>query len=158
MAVFDYRASDRSGGLTEGVESAADLQSAARALRARGLTPIVLKPSAGGSAMPQRAAGKGEGKTAPRAGLTLPGFGSRAEHSSAEQVLRFTSELGILLQAGLPVQFDGYKHVELDLSFVQLFSQVSVGYIQFLSDSVFIKVCGTFVTLFPVSPKSLSAI
>ena len=47
MAVFDYRASDRSGGLTEGVESAADLQSAARALRARGLTPIVLKPSAG---------------------------------------------------------------------------------------------------------------
>ena len=65
MAVFDYRASDRSGGLTEGVESAADLQSAARALRARGLTPIVLKPSAGGSAMPQRTAGKGEGNAAP---------------------------------------------------------------------------------------------
>ena len=33
MAVFDYRASDQSGGLTEGVESAVDLQSAARALR-----------------------------------------------------------------------------------------------------------------------------
>jgi type II secretory pathway component PulF len=49
MAVFDYRASDRSGGLTEGVESAVDLQSAARALRARGLTPIVLKPSSGRS-------------------------------------------------------------------------------------------------------------
>jgi len=98
MAVFDYRASNRSGALTEGVESAVDLQSAARALRARGLTPIVLKPSAGGTAMPQPVGGKGEGKTAPRAGLTLPGFGSRAEHSSAEQVLRFTSELGILLQ------------------------------------------------------------
>ena len=51
MAVFDYRASNRSGELTEGVESAVDLQSAARALRARGLTPIVLKPSAGGTAM-----------------------------------------------------------------------------------------------------------
>ena len=112
MAVFDYRASDRSGGLTEGVESAVDLQSAARALRARGLTPIVLKPSAGGVAMPRRAAGKGEGKAAPRAGLTLPGFGSRAEHSSAEQVLRFTSELGILLQAGLPL--DRAMKVQID--------------------------------------------
>ena len=112
MAVFDYRASDRSGGLTEGVESAADLQSAARALRARGLTPIVLKPSAGGSAMPQRTAGQGEGNAAPRAGLTLPGFGSRAEHSSAEQVLRFTSELGILLQAGLPL--DRAMKVQID--------------------------------------------
>ena len=112
MAVFDYRASNRSGELTEGVESAVDLRSAARALRARGLTPIVLKPSAGGTAMPQPVGGKGEGKTAPRAGLILPGFGSRAEHSSAEQVLRFTSELGILLQAGLPL--DRAMKVQID--------------------------------------------
>ena len=50
MAAFEYRASDRSGSVQRGVESAADLQSAARALRARGLTPIVLKP-AGSSAL-----------------------------------------------------------------------------------------------------------
>ena len=112
MAVFDYRASDQSGGLTEGVESAVDLQSAARALRARGLTPIVLKPSTGGAAVLQRAGGQREGKAAPRAGLTLPGLGSRAEHSSAEQVLRFTSELGILLQAGLPL--DRAMKVQID--------------------------------------------
>ena len=112
MAVFDYRASYQSWGLTEGVESAVDLQSAARALRARGLTPIVLKPSTGGAAVPQRAGGQREGKAAPRAGLTLPGLGSRAEHSSAEQVLRFTSELGILLQAGLPL--DRAMKVQID--------------------------------------------
>ena len=39
------------------VESAADLQSAARALRARGLTPIVLKP-AGSSALSAPAGGR----------------------------------------------------------------------------------------------------
>ena len=37
MAAFEYRASDRSGSMQQGVESATDLQSAARALRARGL-------------------------------------------------------------------------------------------------------------------------
>ena len=94
------------------MESAVDLQSAARALRARGLTPIVLKPSAGGAAVSQRAGGQREGKAVPRVGLSLPGLGSRAEHSSAEQVLRFTSELGILLQAGLPL--DRAMKVQID--------------------------------------------
>ena len=49
MAAFDYRASDQGGSLHQGVETASDLQSAARALRSRGLTPIVLTPSSGAS-------------------------------------------------------------------------------------------------------------
>jgi len=105
MAAFEYRASDRSGSMQQGVESATDLQSAARALRARGLTPIVLKPA--GSAV----------LSAPKVGstskgLSLPGFGAKAGRVTPEQVLRFTSELGILLQAGLPL--DRAMKVQID--------------------------------------------
>ena len=108
MTAFKYRASDRSGSVQQGVESAADLQSAARALRARGLTPIVLKP-AGSSAFSAPAGGRA-GITAN--GLSLPGFGAKTERVTPEQVLRFTSELGILLQAGLPL--DRAMKVQMD--------------------------------------------
>ena len=108
MTAFKYRASDRSGSVQQGVESAADLQSAARALRARGLTPIVLKP-AGSSALSAPAGGRA-GITAN--GLSLPGFGAKTERVTPEQVLRFTSELGILLQAGLPL--DRAMKVQMD--------------------------------------------
>lgn len=108
MAAFEYRASDRSGGLQEGVESASDLQSAARALRARGLTPIVLKPA--GGAVPSSSGAATGGATGK--GFSLPGFGPRAERVTSEQVLRFTSELGILLQAGLPL--DRAMKVQID--------------------------------------------
>jgi len=103
MASFEYRASDRSGVLEEGVESAVDLQSAARALRARGLTPIALKPAVPGS---------GGSVTVPRGAASLPVMGRRVDRVSAEQVLRFTSELGILLQAGLPL--DRAMKVQID--------------------------------------------
>ncbi len=108
MAAFEYRASDRSGSVQRGVESAADLQSAARALRARGLTPIVLKP-AGSSALYAPAGGSAgsAGK-----GLSLPGIGAKTERVTPEQVLRFTSELGVLLQAGLPL--DRAMKVQID--------------------------------------------
>ena len=108
MAAFEYRASDRSGSMQQGVESATDLQSAARALRARGLTPIVLKPAGGASrAAPASRSAGSTGK-----GLSLPGFGAKTDRVTPEQVLRFTSELGILLQAGLPL--DRAMKVQMD--------------------------------------------
>ena len=103
MAAFEYRASDRSGSMQQGVESAADLQSAARALRARGLTPIVLKPASSAAF----AALEGGSK-----GFSILGFGANADRVTPERVLRFTSELGTLLQAGLPL--DRAMKVQID--------------------------------------------
>ena len=103
MAAFEYRASDRSGSLQQGVEPAADLQSAARALRARGLTPIVLKPASSAAF----AALEGGSK-----GFSILGFGAKADRVTPERVLRFTSELGTLLQAGLPL--DRAMKVQID--------------------------------------------
>ena len=99
MAAFEYRASDRSGSLQQGVESAPDLHTAARALRARGLTPIVLKPI--GGATLSATAGAGTGGRA--RGFSLSGLGAKSDRVTPEQVQRFTSELGILLHAGLPL-------------------------------------------------------
>ena len=103
MAAFEYRASDRSGSMQQGVEPAADLQSAARALRARGLTPIVLKPASSSAS----AALEGGSK-----GFSILGFGAKADRVTPERVLRFTSELGTLLQAGLPL--DRAMKVQID--------------------------------------------
>ena len=97
MAVFEYRASDRGGSLHQGMETAADLQAAARALRSRGLTPIVLTPSAG--AARSAVAPGDDAKAAPK----KPLFSSRGDKVTAAQVLRLTSELGVLLHAGLPL-------------------------------------------------------
>ena len=108
MATFEYRASDRSGSMQQGVESATDLQSAARALRARGLTPIVLKPA--GNATLSAPTGGSAGGTS--RGFSLPGFGAKTDRVTPEQVLRFTSELGMLLQAGLPL--DRAMKVQID--------------------------------------------
>ena len=108
MAAFEYRASDRSGSMQQGVESAADLHSAARALRARGLIPIVLKP-AGSAAFSALKAGSAGSTTQ---GLRLLSFGAKADRVTPEQLLRFTSELGVLLKAGLPL--DRAMKVQID--------------------------------------------
>lgn len=107
MAAFEYRASDRSGSMQQGVESAADLHSAARALRARGLTPTVLKPAGSAALSASTGSNSNIGK-----GFSLPGFGDKNDRVTSEQVLRFTSELGILLQAGLPL--DRAMKVQID--------------------------------------------
>ena len=95
MAAFDYRASDQGGSLHQGVETASDLQSAARALRSRGLTPIVLTPS--------NAAGKSEEAVEADSTSRTHFIFNRAKTVSAEQTLRLTSELSVLLHAGLPL-------------------------------------------------------
>ena len=106
MAVFEYRASDRGGSLHQGMEIAADLQAAARALRSRGLTPIVLTPSAG---VARNTAVSGDDA---KAATKKPIFSSRGDKVTAAQVLRLTSELGVLLHAGLPL--DRALKVQID--------------------------------------------
>ncbi len=106
MAVFEYRASDQGGSLHQGMETAADLQAAARALRSRGLTPIVLTPSAGitiGSVV------SAEGD---QVAAKTSFFRSSGDRVTAAQVLRLTSELGVLLHAGLPL--DRALKVQID--------------------------------------------
>ena len=106
MAVFEYRASDQGGSLHQGMETAADLQAAARALRSRGLTPILLTPSAGitiGSVV------SAEGN---QVAAKTSFFRSRGDRVTAVQVLRLTSELGVLLHAGLPL--DRALKVQID--------------------------------------------
>lgn len=105
MAIFEYRASDRSGSLHQGIETAVDLQAAARALRSRGLTPIVLTPSASAKSV---SSADDDAKTAPK----LRVLASRGDKVTAAQVLRLTSELGVLLHAGLPL--DRALKVQID--------------------------------------------
>lgn len=106
MAVFEYRASDRGGSLHQGMETAADLQAAARALRSRGLTPIVLTPSA--SIASRSLPPADDDEVAPKKSL----LGPRADRVTSAQVLRLTSELGVLLHAGLPL--DRALKVQID--------------------------------------------
>lgn len=106
MAIFEYRASDGGGSLHQGVETASDLQAAARALRSRGLTPIVLTPR---SANATRSAAPAQGdQIATQKAL----FGPRRDRVTAPQVLRLTAELGVLLHAGLPL--DRALKVQID--------------------------------------------
>ncbi|MAA84388.1 MAG: type II secretion system protein F [Halieaceae bacterium] len=95
MAIFEYRASDQGGSLHQGVETASDLQSAARALRARGLTPIVLTPNSAGAV--SQATDNADSN--PKTNLIF----NRTDTVSSAQVLRLTSELSVLLHAGLPL-------------------------------------------------------
>lgn len=95
MAIFEYRASDQGGSLHQGVETASDLQSAARALRARGLTPIVLTPNSAGAVSQATDNADSYSKT----NLIF----NRTDTVSSAQVLRLTSELSVLLHAGLPL-------------------------------------------------------
>ena len=89
MAAFDYRASDQGGSLHQGVETASDLQSAARALRSRGLTPIVLTPSSLAFKSEEAVEAASESRTR--------FVFNRADTVSAAQTLRLTSELSVLL-------------------------------------------------------------
>jgi general secretion pathway protein F len=108
MVNFNYRASDREGRVQQGSEQAPDLQTAARALREKGLTPILLEPS-----LQAAAALEGASVGGSTAGLSLLSwFGGSDEKISSAQVLRFTSELGVLLQAGLPL--DRALKVQID--------------------------------------------
>ena len=119
MTVFRYRASDRGGQLHQGLENAQDLQGAARLLRSRGLTPIVLEPTTASSDVPIDSGTVGAGTKS--AGVRL--FGQRADKVSSAQILRFTSELSVLLQAGLPL--DRALKVQIDAAEMGAFKSMS---------------------------------
>jgi general secretion pathway protein F len=83
MAQFSYKAINRNGKPDNGVIEADGLELASRQLRSRGLTLLNLEAgSAGGSAAPLRAGGK---------------------PPSRQNILSMTSELAVLLRAGLPL-------------------------------------------------------
>ncbi len=82
MPAFSYKAIGRDGKGREGVIEAAGLELASRQLRAQGLT--LLKLEAGGAS----------GSAAARRGGKAPG---------RQEVLSFTTELAVLLRAGLPL-------------------------------------------------------
>ncbi len=83
MAQFSYKAINRNGKPDNGVIEADGPELASRQLRSRGLTLLNLEAgSAGGSAAPLRAGGK---------------------PPSRQNILSMTSELAVLLRAGLPL-------------------------------------------------------
>lgn len=106
MPDFSYKAARRDGGVEQGSIAAASEQAALRLLREKGLTPVRLQlASAAAVAMP--AAGR------------LPAVGRltqrrrRATVGSAE-VQSMTSELAVLLRAGLPI--DRALKVQIEMS------------------------------------------
>lgn len=104
MAVFQYKAVNRAGVLDTGTIDANDERGAQRLLRSKGLTPVSL--IAGGSA-PAKPGATSSSKTATDAGantgLNRKLFGGAAATVQRKDVLRFTSELSVLLRAGLPL-------------------------------------------------------
>ena len=81
MAVFYYRAVGRDGKAVDGTLEAAGQELASRQLRARGLTLLSLKSDDAGSAVGR----------------------SRGRAPSRQDVLSMTTELAVLLRAGLPL-------------------------------------------------------
>lgn len=82
MPAFSYKAIGRDGKATQGVVEAAGLELASRQLRAQGLTLLKLEAGDAGAAANARDTGKPPGR---------------------QDVLSMTSELAVLLRAGLPL-------------------------------------------------------
>ncbi|WP_299979822.1 type II secretion system F family protein [uncultured Pseudoteredinibacter sp.] len=91
MAEFSYKAADRKGAMTQGNISAANKEMAIRSLRQQGLTPVSVQ----------------EGSVKIKAD-------SDNVRLSREQVLNITSELAVLMRAGLPI--DRGLKVLIDMS------------------------------------------
>lgn len=93
MPEFQYKAAQRSGVVEEGRIAAASEQQALRQLRDKGLTPVRLHLASGVAATAIVApASKGR-----------PAFGRRGDRLGRTEVLALTSELSVLLRAGLPI-------------------------------------------------------
>ncbi len=104
MAEFEYKAARRDGSIARGRVSVASLDLAARQLRAQGLTPINLVPASAAAAAVPLTGG---------AGLQSSKKGS-GKRTTRDQVLSITSELSVLLRAGLPI--DRALKVLIDMS------------------------------------------
>lgn len=106
MAEFRYRAASPAGVLLEGDCDAASVEAAVRNLRARGLTPILVepmeapRPQTGALSLGSRKQGRGVFRRAGRIG--------------AADVLAISTELSVMLRAGLSL--DGALRVLIDMS------------------------------------------
>ncbi|MEW6446131.1 MAG: type II secretion system F family protein [Pseudomonadota bacterium] len=96
MADFAYRAARRDGQVTEGRIAASDEPTAARLLRAQGLTPIRLA-LAEDNAAPAAA----RTPTAPR--VAFFSLRRSPRPPGQDEILHMTKELSVLLRAGLPL-------------------------------------------------------
>src|SRR5690606_41639973 len=106
MPNFSYKAARRNGGIEQGHISAASEQMALRQLREKGLTPVRLQVASGAELVAQTKPGKGQ----------RPAVRLRRQKSKVgrAEVQSMTSELAVLLRAGLPV--DRALKVQIDMS------------------------------------------
>lgn len=128
---YSFRAARKDGSLTSGSISAASESDALRQLRARGLMPVTLQPAVGGapsdissahpvsSRLPRR--------TRQQVSKTNPAPVARSFFSSEKpvdrrDVLALTSELGVLLRAGLPI--DQSLRVQQEMSAKSAYTQL----------------------------------
>lgn len=134
---FSYKAALRDGTLTQGTLRAASQAAALRQLRSQGLTPVRVTQGAGPSAPGRSAAVSGIGRSKPDKASDKPGsvapisgetksprsggqslFRSRRSREDKGAVTRddalgLTSELAVLLRAGLPI--DRALKVQIDM-------------------------------------------
>lgn len=94
MPEFQYKAANRSGNVEEGRIAASSEQMALRQLRERGLTPVRLQVADGLAAASLPLA-------APAAGAAR--LSRRSDRLGRAEVLALTTELSVLLRAGLPI-------------------------------------------------------
>jgi general secretion pathway protein F len=92
MAKFRYRAVDRARQVSEGVLDAPTQDAALKQLQGQGMTPISLSADTANAA-PLLQGGA----------LNAPNRAQKAKPPGAEDVLRFTKELAVLLRSGLPL-------------------------------------------------------
>ncbi len=120
MPSFNYKAVGPTGGMDVGTVSARDIVAAQQQLKAQRLTPISVEPASASSAQAPRSMAQAsdalEDPEAARALLSRVGKPARKlrakKRVDREDVLRFTSEMAVLLKAGLPL--DRAIRVQID--------------------------------------------
>lgn len=120
MPAFNYKAVDPTGGMDVGTISARDIVAAQQQLKAQRLTPILVEPASVSRALAPRSKAQAsqalEDPEAARALLSRVGKPARKVRAKKrvdrEDVLRFTSEMAVLLKAGLPL--DRAIRVQID--------------------------------------------
>ncbi|MEQ9397223.1 type II secretion system F family protein [Haliea sp.] len=113
MPQFSYKAAQKDGAITQGSLVALSQAAALRQLRGQGLTPVRLWPVVGDVVSAPAAS---EAAPAPRPAAARPSWLQRnaAAVVSRDEVLALTSELAVLLRAGLPI--DRALKVQIDMS------------------------------------------
>ncbi len=109
MPEFSYKAVRRDGSVATGSLTAASEQTALRQLRGQGLMPVQVSAGAAGNK-----AAPATGKSQPRSSLGSKLRDKSGEPVKRDDVLSMTSELAVLLRAGLPI--DRALKVQIDMS------------------------------------------